>query len=232
MRTAIVSRIFRSKSGRLSLILFVFAVLPALISSFMVVYFQQHRFLFEPVHSSFYFVFFMVSIFSMSFALTPTTFVTVLSGYFFKWDGLPGVLFSYLGALAAGFFLGKKINVWLVGGFISEDEQLKDFFQRLKQNSFLMVIFGRLSPVLPFAMMNIALSSIQVSWSSYIAGSLIGMLPRTLAFFYTGTKVSEIWTFLRYPTLEGFLSIVPVALIIISTAGLLWLARKSLNRLT
>ena len=165
----------------------------------------------------------------MSFALTPTTFIAILAGYLFQWGGLPGVLVSYLAAMAAGFLLGKKLNVWFVGGFISEDEQLKDFFQRLKKNSFMMVIFGRLSPLLPFAMMNIAFSSIKVTWGNYLAGSLIGMLPRTLVFFYSGTKVTEIWTFLKYPSLEGFLSVIPVILVVISTAGLVWLIRKSME---
>ena len=94
----------------------------------------------------------------------------------------------------------------------------------------MMVIFGRLSPLLPFAMMNIAFSSIKVTWGNYLAGSLLGMLPRTLVFFYTGIKVTEIWSFLKHPSLDGFLSVVPVVLIIISTAGLVWLIRKSMKK--
>jgi len=50
-----------------------------------------------------------------------------------------------------------------------------------------------------------------------------------LVFFYTGTKVTEIWSFLKQPSLDGFLSIVPVALIIISTLGIIWLIRKSMK---
>ena len=189
----------------------------------------KNRHWFETIDTTFYILFFTASAFTMSLALTPTTFIAILSGFFFKWSGLPGVIISYLGAMAAGFYIGKILNIWFVGGFISEDEKLKDFFQRLKQNSFMMVIFGRLSPLLPFAMMNIAFSSIKVNWGSYLGGSLIGMLPRTLVFFYTGTKVTEIWSFLKRPTLEGFWSMVPLALIIISTAGIVWLIRKSMK---
>lgn len=223
-------RAYRSKRGRLGVLLLLFAVVPALFSSFIIVFFQQQQQLFEKINAFFYICFFSGSVLTMSLALTPTSFVAVLSGFFFKWNGLPGVMLSYLAAMWLGFYLGKKLNVWFVGGYISEDEQLRDFFQRLKQSSFLMVIFGRLSPLLPFAMMNIAFSSINVGWGSYLAGSLIGMLPRTLVFFYTGTKVTEIWSFLKDPTLDGFLSVVPVALIVISTLGLIWLINKSMKQ--
>lgn len=223
-------RAHHPKRGRLGILLFLFALIPTILSSFIVIFFQQHQHLFERIDTLFYVSFFIVSVLTMSLALTPTSFVAVIAGFFFKWIGLPGVLISYLAAMALGFYFGKILNVWFVGGFVSEDEQLKDFFKRLKENSFMMVIFGRLSPLLPFAMMNIAFSSIKVTWGNYLAGSIIGMLPRTIVFFYTGMKVTEIWTFLKNPSFEGLLSLVPVALVVISTAGLLWLIRKSMRR--
>jgi len=177
-----------------------------------------------------FFSFFTAAAFTMSFALTPTTFIAILSGYLFSWKGLLGVLLSYLGAMIAGLLLGKKLSAWFVGGFIDEDEKLKDFFARLKEKTFLMVVLGRLSPLLPFAMMNIAFASIKVRWGYYLAGSILGMLPRTLVAFYLGMNAPEIYSFARHPTREGLMNVATILLIIISTAGIIWLVRTTLQK--
>lgn len=177
-----------------------------------------------------YFWFFMASIFTMSFALTPTTFFAILSGFFFQWKGLPGVLLSYVGAMIVGMLLGKKLNVWFVGGFIAEDEKLKDFFDKLKKRTFLMIVLGRLSPHLPFAMMNVAFASMKVPWGSYLLGSFIGMLPRTLLSFYLGMNVTEIYSFATDPRKDQLMNIATIVLVLVSTAGIVWLVKNALQK--
>ncbi len=203
----------------------VFAVVPAIFSTYFMLLAKSHEAMLMGAAG--FLLFFTLASFTMAFALTPTTFIALLSGYFFNWWGLTGVAVSYLVATVIGLLFGRKLNEWFVGGFLSEDEQLSKFFKQMKEKSLLMVIFGRLSPVLPFAMMNIAFASIRVSWGSYLFGSLIGMFPRTFVFFYTGMNAPEIWSFLMKPSLEGLSAVVPVLLVIISTAGILWLVNRS-----
>lgn len=223
-------RIFYSKRGRLSLVLFLFAVIPTLFSSSMLLYLREHEMLISKDDPWSYFWFFTASVFTMSFALTPTTFFAILSGYFFQWKGLPGVLLSYMGAMIAGMLLGKKLNAWFVGGFIAEDEKLKVFFEKLKERTFLMIVLGRLSPHLPFAMMNVAFASLKIPWGSYLGGSFIGMLPRTLLSFYLGMNVTEIYTFATDPRKDELMNIATIALVLVSTAGIVWLIKNALQR--
>lgn len=203
----------------------VFAVVPTFFSAYVILLVREYEHLLQGGEG--FVIFFSFATFTMAFALTPTTFIAILSGYFFSWLGIIGVVLAYLVASLLGLWFGKKINTWFVGGFLGEDEKLQLFFSRLKENTLLMVIFGRLSPVLPFSMMNIAFASIKVPLKSYLVGSLLGMFPRTFIFFYAGMNVKEIWAFLMDPTLEGFTAIVPVILVIVSSAGLLWLGVRS-----
>lgn len=223
-------RLFYSQRGRLGFVLFLFAVIPTLFSSSVLLFLRENEMLLSKDDPWSYFLFFTFAIFAMSFALMPTTFFAILSGYFFQWNGLPGVLISYVGAMIIGMLLGKKLNAWFVGGFIAEDEKLKDFFAKLKERNFLMIVLGRLSPHLPFAMMNVAFASMKVPWGSYLIGSFIGMLPRTLLSFYLGMSVTEIYSFATNPRKEEWMNIATILMVLISTAGIVWLIKNALQK--
>jgi uncharacterized membrane protein YdjX (TVP38/TMEM64 family) len=94
-----------------------------------------------------------------------------------------------------------------------------------------MLIFARLSPLMPFAMINVAVSVLKLSLIPFMAATMIGMFPRTLIFFMLGKDAPEIWAFVQNPTLEGSLRLIPLMLVVISSAGLLWVARRTLVRM-
>jgi uncharacterized membrane protein YdjX (TVP38/TMEM64 family) len=204
-----------------------FALIPGIFSSSFVYYFQVYAPALHDVSISDYIVFFSITGLTMSFALTPTTFIAIISGYYFGWVGLPGVVVSYLFASLFGLWVGAIINKTFVGQFISNNETWHRFFEKLKEREFLMVFFGRLSPVLPFAMMNFAFSSIRPDILKYIGGSLVGMFPRTLIFFVTGMQAVEIWDFVKAPNLEGGMALIPLLLVIFSSIGIIWILRKT-----
>lgn len=229
-KPSLFRRLFYSKRSRLSLILLLFAVVPTLISSSALLVLRENEMLITGESLGSYLLYFAIATVAMAFALAPTTFVSILTGYFFQWSGLPGMLISYLGAIIIGMLLGEKISTWFVGGFIAEDEKLKDFFARLKERTFLMIVLGRLSPHLPFAMMNMAFASMRVPWGSYLVGSFIGMLPRTLLSFYLGMNVREIYSFALNPREDQWMNIATIALVLITTAGITWLIKNALRR--
>lgn len=207
--------------------LFFFALIPAVFSSSFIYLFQLYIPDLDPHNVLNYLAFFFITSITMAFALTPTTFIAIVSGFYFGWIGLPGVVISYLIASLLGLWFGVLINKTVVGQFISNNESWHKFFQKLKEREFLMVFFGRLSPVLPFAMMNFAFSSIQPNKYKYIKGSLLGMFPRTLIFFATGMQAGEIWEFVRHPNLDGAMTLLPLLLLILSSIGIIWLLRKT-----
>jgi uncharacterized membrane protein YdjX (TVP38/TMEM64 family) len=210
---------------RLVLLLLLFAIFPTLFSS-TVIYFVQDKILSGSLDMIDAVAFFVLSIFTMSFALTPTTFVSILTGYFFGWIGLLPMLVSYGAACLLGLKTGKLLNHYFVGDHLFQNKKLNRFFSQLHEQEFLLVFFGRLSPVLPFAMMNIAFASIEMNMKRYLIASITGAFPRTFLFFYVGSSAIEIWEFALRPTLEGSFALLPVALVIISTIGLIIVFRK------
>lgn len=204
------------------------AILPSLISG-LIFYFlksQQEHFFLHPysVH-----LFLLLSIITMGLALTPTTFIALISGYFFGWGNFAEVVLAYLAAsllgLAAGRFLINR------GIKISEDKSsiLEKLLQRLNNDQLIFIILSRLSPVLPFAMTNLALATLKIKPLKYLGGTLVGMLPRTIVFFYTGTKARNIWEFVKHPDLKNGLQYIPVALLLVSTVGLTMLLKKEIT---
>jgi uncharacterized membrane protein YdjX (TVP38/TMEM64 family) len=221
-------RNFKKLSGKSTLfrlILLVVAAMPSLLSgaSFYFLYNNQEIF---TDSGRIQYLFFFVSTFTMAFALTPTTFIAVISGYFFSWPGLPALVVSYMAASVLGLLAGRQLSKRGIRLSDGGNKKLDQLLERLENRQLLFIFFARLSPVLPFAMTNIALSSFSLRWRDYLLGSLAGMLPRTLVFFWTGMNAMDIWAFAQNPNLEGSYKVLPVALILVSVLGLLWVAKK------
>lgn len=59
------------------------------------------------------------------------------------------------------------------------------------ENSFKLVLLLRLSPVIPFNLLNYALGLSDVPVTRYVAASFIGMLPGTFLYVYLGSLASD-----------------------------------------
>ena len=92
-----------------------------------------------------------------------------------------------------------------------------------------MVAYMRLSPVMPFAMMNVFLASLPIKMYNYIMGSMLGMLPRTLLLFWAGMNAVEIWNFVQSPTIDGIWQMLPLLLVFVAIAGLIYIFKSVLK---
>lgn len=208
-----------------------FGAMPAIVSSSLVLLFYNKISLIAS-HPVYMLLFYTVSAFTMFLGLTPTTFIAVISGYAFGWKGLGLMMNAYPAAALLGLYFGKWINRWVTGskGFVHPG--LARFFEALGEHQFLLFFFCRISPVLPFAMTNVALSRMQVKLIPYLAGTMVGMFPRTLLFFLAGTQTRDLVAFLQNPSYgQAHQLIIPV-FIIISIAGLAMLFNKAIKRLS
>ena len=217
------------ENRRLFIVLLIIALLPVTFSSFSLYYLQSLHEAYDFSQTNTALIFFCVTTLTMAFALTPTTFIAIIAGHYLSWPGLAGVVPSYLLAAVLGLLLGHVFRKTFIGNTLMQRPEVKSYFDALGHREFLLVIFGRLSPVLPFAMMNIAFAQMAVKWHYYLAGSLLGMFPRTFVFFWTGMNVSNIWQFLSSPSLKGGLELIPFILIVVSTVGIIWVLRSTLN---
>jgi uncharacterized membrane protein YdjX (TVP38/TMEM64 family) len=220
------------KENRNFLFLLLFlAVLPLVVSSSFIYLFLQHQDFLAARTPLALAIFHLAAIPAMAFALTPTTFIAVISGYFFSWYGLAGILVSYPLAALLGLKFGGVARYFFAGDKLFHNPRIRRFREKIRQDEFTMNIFVRLSPVLPFAMTNVAVSALKISTIPFMTATMIGMFPRTFTFFMLGKDAPEIWTFVQNPSPEGLHRLIPLLLVIISTAGLLWVARRTFARM-
>lgn len=210
--------------GRWFAALFVTSVLPLLVSSSVLwlAYdtLATHRG--DPLILT---LFFIIAAVMMTFALTPTTIVAIASGWFFGWPGLAGVLVSYTLAALAGRTVGKHLSRLLLHG--APHPRVQALLDRFATRPFLCMLFCRLSPVLPFATVNLATGRTHMPYAAYIAGTLTGMLPRTVLFFVAGMQARDLATALASGATVGTGPASIAILTLISLAGLTLLLRRT-----
>ena len=126
---------------------------------------------------------------TMAFALTPTTFIALASGYFLQWNSVFPMVTAYLFAAILCFQFAKSLGTASTFNKLTTRPKVKAFLERAHQNELLLVISSKISPILPFALSNFLLASLSVSFNNFVLGSFLGMLPRTLLAIWTGSKI-------------------------------------------
>ncbi|UXX80306.1 VTT domain-containing protein [Reichenbachiella carrageenanivorans] len=132
--------------------------------------------------------FFGASVLSMGLAITPTTFICLLCGYFLGLQAILPVILCYQLASLVGFGLAQKMDnhtlIWVKQKF----PKSAPIFANLEQQQWLTTLLARISPALPFGLMNVVLAVSGVRLVPFFFGGLFGMLPRTVFFIWLGTQ--------------------------------------------
>ncbi|MBL4698034.1 MAG: VTT domain-containing protein [Phycisphaerales bacterium] len=127
------------------------------------------------------------------FGCLPTVSQAILAGYAFGVPmGLGLALFGFGGASLIGYELVGRI----ARGRVEEELQRKPKAAMLRDalvranpiQAFILVTLLRASPSAPFALTNLLLGSLGVSRKVFFFGTIIGMLPRTLAAVLIGQQ--------------------------------------------
>ncbi|MEZ6319396.1 MAG: VTT domain-containing protein, partial [Phycisphaerales bacterium] len=90
------------------------------------------------------------------------------------------------------------------------------------------VMLVRFPPNSPFALMNGLLAATEVPIGTYVLGTALGMAPRTLAYAWIGTQVSD-WDTVGLPAWLKYGGLV-VTLIVLAVIG--QVANKAIERVT
>lgn len=179
------------RKNKLSFFLLLWMSIMPLICSAIVTYAVLQ---YEPYLRSFtsgqWLLFYIGTVVSMALALTPTTFVALVSGYFLSWQAVPYMLVAYLAASAAGYQLARWADRGRFLNAIKDLPKVSNLMQAVNQQSFTFIILCRISPILPFAIMNIVLSMMRIPFFQFLWAGFIGMLPRTLLFIWVGSTAS------------------------------------------
>ena len=85
-------------------------VVPVTVSSTAAVYLYQYQDLLRDLTIWQLLLYFVVISVTMALALTPTTFVALISGFYLGWSAFPGIVVAYGVAALVGYSLAKLIE--------------------------------------------------------------------------------------------------------------------------
>ncbi len=166
----------------------------------------------------------------MALGLTHTTFIALLSGYFLGWEGFAGTVAAYGIAAATGYRLARLIDHGALRRFLHLFPKAESVIAELENDTLQLIILVRLSPVLPFALMTFVLASVGVNFQRFVVGSIAGMLPRTLFFYWLGTQAGGLTELLAHPERTSAGQWLVGLLVLASGAGLFFLINHAVKR--
>jgi uncharacterized membrane protein YdjX (TVP38/TMEM64 family) len=138
-----------------------------------------------------------VAVYSIAYLLAtvlalPGSILTLGAGFAYGpfWGTLLVSPVSVISA-AAAWFLGRTVARGWVKRRMEKHPKFAAIDRAIGQGGFRVVLLLRLSPILPFNILNYALSLTQVRFWDYVLGSLFGMFPGTVLYVYLGSLVTS-----------------------------------------
>lgn len=172
------------------------------------------------------YLFFLIASLLMGFSLCPTTIICLVGGYLSSYSYFPLFLIAYGVAAFIGKYWGRAIASNLSH---TNEGKWEAFLNKHQGKSNLELVFwARLSPILPFSLSNYLLGGIQLSNISFVAASLLGTLPRSLALWIIGVNGKGIQQLFQHNNPIWMKALV-VALILGSSYGIYKSIRKKLG---
>ncbi len=125
--------------------------------------------------------------------LLPVWLLSVSLGYFY---GLVcGFLAASLGATTAAaivFLFGRTIGRGWVEARFGHHPRFRALDRAVGRDGFKIVLLTRLSPLLPYILLNYAFSLTRVSFRTFVLATAIGSMPVTLLYVYLGTTLHSL----------------------------------------
>lgn len=166
--------------------------------------------------------------------LLPTYAITMLGGWAF------GPVAGFVWAIVGYFFALLFAYSWL--HWITKDRVMHVIEEHPKWlavrnglvgqkrwKTVLTVALLRLPPTVPFAVVNIVLVSARVRFRDIVVGSLIGVVPRTMALVYLASQMQE----LNFEQIKenSFGTIAAVAVTVVVLIVITWLGNRAIRQL-
>ncbi|MDF7813336.1 VTT domain-containing protein [Hymenobacter sp. YC55] len=226
---AFLRELFQKNASTL-LSMFLLVALPVVGSSSLSYVLYRNQALLEHLTLGQSLIYFGIIAFTMAFAITPTTFVALVTGFYLGWAGLPGMVLAYALAALVGYQIATSLDHGKMLQFLHHFPKAEAVMRELKHDSWQLIILTRISPVLPFALMTFVLAVMRVDRRRFLLASVIGMLPRSLFFYWLGTKAQDVFSLLKDPDTGTAGKLLVIGLVAVSLFGLYFLFNRALKR--
>jgi len=124
-------------------------------------------------------------------ALVPAWLLTIVGGALFGlWPGVPIVLVAATLGAVVSFVIARYIARDAVARRVARSARFRALDDAVASNGLKIVFLLRLSPVVPYNVLNYALGLTRVRFADVVMGS-IGMLPATTIYVYCGVLAGD-----------------------------------------
>lgn len=132
-------------------------------------------------------LFFAVYVVS-TIALLPGSILTLAAGFAYgPWWGLAVASPASVTGATCAFLLGRTALRGWAARKVGESRRVRAIDAAVAREGFKLVLLLRLSPLVPFNVLNYALSLSSVTTGRYVLASFVGMLPATALYVYLGS---------------------------------------------
>jgi uncharacterized membrane protein YdjX (TVP38/TMEM64 family) len=161
----------------------------------------------------------------------PGSILTLASGYVF---GLPlGVALTSIGSVlgaAAAFGVGRFLARGWVERRVAAWPQFRALDSAMHRDGFAILLLARLSPLIPYNLLNYASSITAARLRHYLPATCIGMLPAIVVYVYTGSLAKNVATLASTGVAAGWPARVLLALGFAATVALAVLIARRATR--
>ena len=172
---------------------------------------------------------FIVTYITADVFLIPATALSLVAGALFGF--VAGSVYTFIGAMLgslAAFFTGRYVVRPLVTRRLDGNERFAQIDSAATRGGIKLVALLRLSPLLPYTVLNYALGVTRISARDYVIGTA-AILPGTLVYTYYGTVVADL-TGLTSSVHRGFAFYVLMVATIVATVAVIVVITRLANR--
>ncbi len=121
----------------------------------------------------------------------PAAPLTLLSGALLGtfWGTVVAMIGNILGAVLAFLVARYLLRNFVKKTIFTKYPKILNYEKKLFENGFATVVFLRLVPLFPFNVLNLCLAVTEVKFKDYLFGTMVGIIPGTLAFVYFGESL-------------------------------------------
>jgi uncharacterized membrane protein YdjX (TVP38/TMEM64 family) len=135
---------------------------------------------------------FIAAYIAASVAFVPGALLTLLAGAVFGLArGIPLVFVSAVLGSSAAFGIARTLMRERVTRWLERDSRAAAVNEAVAAEGLKVVLLLRLSPVVPYNLLNYALGASRLRYRDFLAGS-VGMLPGTVLYTYYGKVIGDV----------------------------------------
>jgi uncharacterized membrane protein YdjX (TVP38/TMEM64 family) len=135
---------------------------------------------------------FIVSTLLMSLGLISSSVTFGIAAFFWSWKAFPLLFVAYMLSSYFGYKIGSTLGEDLVEGLKKKYKKVQDIINELSTASLFDIFMIRISPILPFSMVNYLMGATKVKMRDFMLAGTAGMAPRAALAFFLGTSARSI----------------------------------------